>query len=114
MFLQVNTNDGNFLINTKYVAKLATGFGGTTTVVTLSTGEVFSVNEPFDSFKVQFLPSEPKTVMEHLGIPGSQTNTTDLYKDLDQYPAHLPRLPTGYVDKRTTAYKEYTAANITE
>jgi hypothetical protein len=70
------------------------------------------IGESFLDLKARFEPvvATEKTVMEILGIPDSQTNTADLYKDLDQYPAHLPRLPTGYVDKRTTAYKEYVAS----
>lgn len=64
------------------------------------------LTESFDDYKKRFEP--PKTIFsnstaaEHLPV-GS-------YKDLDSYPEYLPRLPTGYVDKRTTQYKEYIAA----
>lgn len=65
------------------------------------------ISEKFEEFKKKVLgePAQKQSV----SAQKTETYDTSGYKDLEHYPADLPRLPTGYVDKRTTAYKEYMA-----
>lgn len=70
------------------------------------------LNESFEEFQKKFEQKIPTSI--ELGQKSieqfiKKTETID-YKDLDQYPEYLPRLPSGFVDKRTTAYKEYVAS----
>lgn len=109
MFISVKSKShGNLdtLINTSNIVKLAPSMDFTSTHITLSTGDVINVEGNFESFSKLLLPKIQSTSILAGDIP-----VTPEIKDLDQYPEHLPRLPTGYVDKRTTAYKEWIAQN---
>jgi hypothetical protein len=100
--ITTKTKDGTeLLINTANIT-FAVPTRDNGTVVHFNENTFRVIDESFDSFKSRFSAS----------IPVSQLITENILasKDLDQYPEHLPRLPTGYVDKRTTAYKEYMAS----
>jgi hypothetical protein len=76
------------------------------TVVHFTENTYKVIDESFDSFKSRFaIP-----VLTPKPEPTISEQTVAVVKDSDQYPEHLPRLPTGYVDKRTSAYKEYIAS----
>lgn len=106
MFTTLTKDGTEILINPSKII-FATPTRDNGTVIHFNGSNFTVIDEPWDKFSARF---KHKTAIELLGIPDSPTNTADLYKDLDQYPVHLPRLPTGYVDKRTTAYKEYVAS----
>lgn len=109
MFISVKSkSQGNLdtIINVSHIVKLIPSMDFLSTHITLSNGDVINAEGSFESFSNKFLLKiqEPVSVLNEAGqIPVS--------KDLDQYPEHLPRLPTGYVDKRTTVYKEWVAQN---
>jgi hypothetical protein len=93
------------LINEDNIQYISPSISGET-VVYFSETNFLVISEPFDTFKRRF-SAKPRITLEQSFQPDESAKVE--YKDLDQYPENLPRLPTGYVDKRTTAYKEYIA-----
>lgn len=82
------------------------------TVVYFDDKNFIVVLEKFDSFKKKVLDVKPESIAHSTAATtatASFSTPEDEYKDLDTYPGYLPRLPTGYVDKRTTLYKEWVA-----
>ena len=77
-----------------------------TSIITTITGEVIPCNESVDAIMSQIRSLTTVNPVEKV-LPETVYQDNVQYKDLDRYPAHLPRLPTGYVDKRTSQYKEF-------
>jgi hypothetical protein len=105
--ITTKTKDGTeILINTSNITFAApTRDNGTVVHFTENTYKV--IDESFDSFKSRF--AAPVLTQKFVTTTSEQTVDVKA-KDFDEYPEHLPRLPTGSVDKRTTAYKEYIAS----
>lgn len=83
------------------------------TVIYFDDKNFIVVLEKFESFKKKVLDVVSDPLVSLSGTSAAATasfsSAEDEYKDLDTYPGYLPRLPTGYVDKRTTLYKEWFA-----
>lgn len=96
------------LINPDKIQYIVPSIGGEA-VIYFSKTDYLVIAEDFDSFKVKFTASTKQKELPAVSSVVDLESDLAGYKDLDQYPANLPRLPTGYVDKRTTVYKEYIA-----
>lgn len=112
MLISVKSKDhyGNdILINSDRIQYIVPN--GDMTIFYFSKTEFVVVTESFDSIKDKIFPKSEKILPKFSTITEDKSASIDVseYKDLDTYPANLPRLPTGFVDKRTTAYKEYIA-----
>lgn len=85
------------------------------TVVYFDDKNFIVVIEKFDSFKKKVLDAKPDKIIDHSAATTTATASlsTPTKLDPDTYPDHLPRLPTGNVDKRTNAYKEWVASQET-
>lgn len=107
--ITTKTKDGTeILINTSNITFAApTRDNGT--VVHFNENSFRVIDESFDAFKSRFAAPIPLLTPQPVATV-SDYSVGVVAKDLDQFPEHLPRLPTGYVDKRTTAYKEYIAS----
>ena len=110
MFISVKSKSQDNLdtiINVSHIVKIKPSMDLLSTHIFLSNGDVINAEGSFESFSNEFLSKikEPVSTLNEAG----QTPVSGEYKDLDLYPEHLPRLQTGYVDKRTTAYKEFVA-----
>lgn len=80
------------------------------TVVYFDEKNFIVVLEKFDSFKKKVLDVKLESISNSISsttVTASFSTPEDKYKDLETYPEYLPRLSTGYVDKRTTLYKEW-------
>jgi hypothetical protein len=84
------------LINPDKIAYAVPSSGGQETVIFFDNDTHISVLESFDEFRKRF--ENKPTVKALVADP------------VDEYPSHLPRLPTGNVDKRTNQYKEWIAS----
>ncbi len=97
------------LINPDNIQYIVPSIGGEA-VVYFSKTDYLVVAEDYDVFKAKFTVSKRQKELSSTSSDDNFESGSIGYKDLDQYPANLPRLPTGYVDRRTTAYKEYIAS----
>ena len=105
-FIKIKSKSQNNLdtiINVSNIVKLTPSVDFNSTIITLSTGDVINAEGTFEHFS-NLLLSKPELVPQ-------PKLSSDIILDLDKYPADLPRLPSGYVDKRTTAYKEWVEKN---
>lgn len=104
-----NPDFSEIVLNTKSISYIKPNIIGDSAIVVLYSGEVFNLTESFAELKSKLtapIPAPIPAELQDLGVI-----STFPAKDLDEYPADLPRLPTGYVDKRTTAYKNWIAEN---
>jgi hypothetical protein len=84
------------LVNTSKIAYAIPSLGEQETVIFFDSDTHLSILEPFAEFKQRFATK----TLANLTSEASANLSND-------YPAHLPRLPNGNVDKRTNQYKEY-------
>jgi len=104
-FIKIKSKSQNNLdtiINVSNIVKLTPSVDLNSTIISLSTGDVINAEGTFEYFS-NLLLSKPE--------PVPQPKLSSSILDLDKYPSDLPRLPSGYVDKRTTAYKEWLEKN---
>ena len=102
-FIKIKSKSQNNLdtiINVSNIVKLTPSVDFNSTIITLSTGDVINAEGTFEHFLNLLVQQDP--------VPQPKLSSI---LDLDKYPADLPRLPSGYVDKRTTAYKEWVEKN---
>ena len=88
------------LVNTSKIIYVIPSSGGIESTIFFDNDVHLTILEPFDEFKKRFDKVVFKAADILNNIPSSSTKT-------DEYPDHLPRLPTGNVDKRTVQYKEW-------
>ena len=84
------------LVNPEKIAYAVPSSGGLETVIFFDNDTHISVLESFAEFRNRFVTKPTVKVL--------------IEDPVDEYPAHLPRLPTGNVDKRTNQYKEWVAS----
>lgn len=92
------------LVNTSKIIYAIPSSGGTETTIFFDSDIHQTILEPFDEFKKRFDKVALKASDILNNIPLTAPCST---KTADEYPDHLPRLPTGNVDKRTVQYKEW-------
>lgn len=90
------------LVNVDKIAYAVPSLGGLETVIFFDNDTHINILEPFNDFKGRFGTKPTVKVSEH--------NTVINNESTDEYPEHLPRLPTGNVDKRTNQYKDWVAS----
>ena len=91
------------LVNPEKIAYAVPSSGGQETVIFFDNDTHISVLESFVDFKKRYAKPIVKISVEK-DIPSPSIESTN------DYPEHLPRLPTGNVDKRTNQYKEWIAS----
>jgi hypothetical protein len=90
------------LVNPEKIAYAVPSSGGQETVIFFDNDTHISVLESFVDFKKRYAKPTVK-----LSVEKDVVFTEEL---VGGYPEHLPRLPTGNVDKRTNQYKEWIAS----
>ena len=94
------------LVNSAKICYVVPSSGGQESVIFFDNDTHISILEPFDEFRKRF-ENKPTVKVSEYKVLELDTESTD------GYPAHLPRLPTGNVDKRTNQYKEWIASKET-
>jgi hypothetical protein len=93
------------LVNPEKIAYAVPSSGGKETVIFFDNDTHISVLESFVDFKKRYAKPTVK-----LSVEKDVVFTEELVNAANAYPEHLPRLPTGNVDKRTNQYKEWIAS----
>ena len=91
------------LVNTSKIIYVIPSSGGIESTIFFDNDVHLTILEPFDEFKKRF----DKVVFKAADVLNSMPLTAPCSTKTDEYPDHLPRLPTGNVDKRTVQYKEW-------
>ena len=90
------------LVNTAKISYAVPSSGGQETVIFFDNDTHINILESFADFRKRFNKPTAK-----ISVEKDVVFTEEL---VDGYPEHLPRLPTGNVDKRTNQYKEWIAS----
>lgn len=90
------------LVNTAKIAYAVPSSGGQETVIFFDNDTHINILESFADFRKRFNNPTAK-----ISVEKDVVFTEEL---VGGYPEHLPRLPTGNVDKRTNQYKEWIAS----
>lgn len=90
------------LVNTAKIAYAVPSSGGQETVIFFDNDTHINILESFADFRKRFNKPTAK-----ISVEKDVVFTEEL---VGGYPEHLPRLPTGNVDKRTNQYKEWIAS----
>ena len=90
------------LVNTAKIAYAVLSSGGQETVIFFDNDTHINILESFADFRKRFNKPTAKISVEKDVVFTEQL--------VGGYPEHLPRLPTGNVDKRTNQYKEWIAS----
>lgn len=90
------------LVNTAKIAYAVPSSGGQETVIFFDNDTHINILESFADFRKRFNKPTAKISVEKDVVFTEQL--------VGGYPEHLPRLPTGNVDKRTNQYKEWIAS----
>ena len=90
------------LVNTAKIAYAVPSSGGQETVIFFDNDTHINILESFADFRKRFNKPTAK-----ISVEKDVVFTEEL---VGGYPEHLPRLPTGNVEKRTNQYKEWIAS----
>lgn len=90
------------LVNSSKIAYAVPSSGGQETVIFFDNDTHINILESFADFRKRFNKPTAK-----ISVEKDVVFTEEL---VGGYPEHLPRLPTGNVDKRTNQYKEWIAS----
>ena len=90
------------LVNSSKIAYAVPSSGGQETVIFFDNDTHINILESFADFRKRFNKPTAKISVEKDVVFTEQL--------VGGYPEHLPRLPTGNVDKRTNQYKEWIAS----
>jgi hypothetical protein len=94
------------LVNTNKIAYAVPSSGGIETVIFFDNDTHINILESFADFRKRFAT---KTLADR-DVTSTEVYTAAAVNVSNEYPEHLPRLPTGNVDKRTNQYKEWIAS----
>lgn len=92
------------LINENKILYVVPSINGET-VVYFDKINFLVLTENYDEFIKRFEAKLPTAAT----FSPAQSIVSTSKSDISEYPEDIPRLPNGNIDKRTTAYKEYTA-----
>ena len=93
------------LVNTSKIIYVIPSSGGIESTIFFDNDVHLTILEPFDEFKKRFdkVALKAADILKDITPCSTNESKTRVY----DYPDHLPRLPTGNVDKRTVQYKEW-------